>query len=486
MPGMPIADKLQRKFFRSLLLLILANLVVKPVWIFAIDRSVQNIVGFAEYGHYFSLFNLCVILNFLLDLGISVYFNREVAADPHQGVSLFSRSLYAKLFLVLIYGAATLLLAWMTGVRDIRLLLLLIVLQIGSGLLLFIRSYLTAAQLYTQDAVISVLDKFLVIIFVGVLILFPERSGGVTMVRFASLQVLAIGLSMALGMVFILRQVPGFRFYGVGEWRKDLFLSSLPFAVNIFLMSVMYRSDGFLLERLHPDGSAEAGVYAAGYRLLDAFNVAGFMMAGFLLPFIARHWPNLDHFAPVLLACRHLLVLGSFWVASFALAAPEYLAELLYDRQDSRTVFVIAMVMQALPALSMVHIYGATLTATRNIRTFVNVTLVFALLSLLLNLLVIPRYGAAGCALVAVLIQVGYALSIMYFARKKAGVRLWLFYIPIYLSVGILSFTAIRMAVYLDLNVPLTAAGTAIIITLLFYYTAGTSVRQIRELLLEK
>jgi hypothetical protein len=54
------------------------------------------------------------------------------------------------------------------------------------------------------------------------------------------------------------------------------------------------------------------------------------------------------------------------------------------------------------------------------------------------------------------------------------------------LSVGILSFTAIRMSVYLDLSVPLTAGITAVLITLLFYYTAGISFRQLKEILLEK
>ncbi|MCU0381123.1 MAG: polysaccharide biosynthesis C-terminal domain-containing protein [Chitinophagaceae bacterium] len=483
---MTIAQPLQKSFFRSLLLLVVLNLLVKPVWIFAIDRSVQNITGFEAYGHYFSLLNLCIILNFILDLGITSYFNREVASRQVHDVSLFSQALHGKLLLSLLFGISVVMVAWLTGIRDYGLLLLLILLQTGSSLLLFIRAFLTAAQLYRLDAIISITDKLFVIITVGVMILFPVLTGGVTINRFAVMQIAGIAASVILGIVFLYWKVPGFRFRPFTGFRKSLFVSSLPFALNIFLMTLMSRTDGFLLERMHPNGAAEAGIYAAGYRLLDAFNMAGFLMAGFLLPFIARHWPNLDHFAPVLLACRHLLVLGSFWVASFALAAPEYLAEMLYHQDNPYTVFVISMVLQALPALSMVHIYGTTLTATRNIRAFLYITLVFAVLNLLLNLLFIPVYGAIACAIIAVFTQGCYALAVMYFARRLAGIRLWLFYIPIYLSVGILSFTAIRMAVYLELNIPLTALSTAVLITLLFYYTAGASFRQVRELLLEK
>ena len=483
---MHIAQPLQKSFFRSLLLLVVLNLLVKPVWIFAIDRSVQNITGFAAYGHYFSLLNLCIILNFLLDLGISAYFNREVASRDANGVSLFSEALHGKLLLSLLFGLVVFGVAWVTGIRDYGLLILLVIFQTGSSILLFIRAYLTAAQLYRHDAIISITDKFFVIGSVGSLILFPVLTGGVTISRFVVLQIAGIAVGILLGIFFLYRKVPAFRLNPLGGFRKDIFMASLPFALNIFLMTMMSRTDGFLLERLHPNGATEAGIYAAGFRLLDAFNMAGFLMAGFLLPFIARHWPNMDHFAPVLLACRHLLVLGSFWVASFALAAPEYLAQLLYHQDNPYTVFVISMVLQALPALSMVHIYGTSLTATRNIRAFLLITLVFSIGNLLLNLLFIPVYGAIACAIIAVFTQGGYALAVMYYARRLAGIRLWLYYIPIYLSVGILSFTAIRMAVYLDLNIPLTALGTAVLITLLFYYTAGISFRQVRELLLEK
>jgi O-antigen/teichoic acid export membrane protein len=483
---MTLTGPLQKSFFRSLLLLVVVNLVVKPVWIFAIDRSVQNIAGFAEYGHYFSLLNLCIVLNVLVDLGISAYFNREVASRQAEGVLLFSQALQGKLLLSLFFTAVVLAVAWLTGIRDLRLLLLLVCLQVGSSLLLFIRAYLTAEQLFRQDAIISITDKLFVILTVGALILFPAYTGGVSITRFALLQIAGIMVSILLGVFMLFRRVPGFRLHAFRPWRRELFLSSLPFALNVFLMTVMYRADGFLLERLHPSGATEAGIYAAGYRLLDAFNMVGYLMAGFLLPFIARHWPRLRHIAPVILACRHLLVLGSFWVASFALAAPEYLARLLYHRDEPYTVFVISMVLQALPALSMVHIYGTTLTATRNIRTFLWISLVFAALNLLLNLVFIPVYGAIACALVAVGTQVAYALAVMYYARQRAGIRLGLFYIPIYLSVGILSFTAIRMAVYLDLSIPLTASATAVLITLLFYYTAGISFRQLKEILLEK
>ena len=54
-------------FFKGLSWLIVLNLLVKPVWIFFIDRQVQNIVGHELYGKYFALLNLSYVLYFLSD-----------------------------------------------------------------------------------------------------------------------------------------------------------------------------------------------------------------------------------------------------------------------------------------------------------------------------------------------------------------------------------------------------------------------------------
>lgn len=481
-----MAAQVQKKFYRSLFLLIALNLVVKPVWIFGIDRSVQNITGFADYGHYFSLLNLCVILNFLLDLGISAYFNRAVASGDQQGVRLFSQALHGKYWLGILYAIVVMLVAWLSGIRDFVLLGLLIFLQLGSSLHLLIRSYLTAAQLFRQDAFISIMDKLFVIGAGGILILFPDLLGGITIRRFAWLQITGIWMSVAIGLVYLYRHVPRFQFRFFPGFQKSLFLESLPFALNIFFMTLMSRTDGFLLERLHPNGAMEAGIYAAGFRLLDAFNMVGFLVASFLMPYIARHWPQAERVAPVLLACRHLLALGSFWVASFALAAPEYLAKRLYGQEDAYVVFVLSMVLQALPALSMIHIYGTVLTATQNIATFLRISFCFALMSLLLNLVFIPMYGAIACAFIAVFIQSLYAFTTIYFVRKKTGIGLWAGYLLAYLLVGLVSFAASRLAAGLEWNIPITAGVVFIGTTILFYLTSGFSFRQLQQMLLEK
>ncbi|MEZ4982583.1 MAG: hypothetical protein R2769_13570 [Saprospiraceae bacterium] len=56
------------------------------------------------------------------------------------------------------------------------------------------------------------------------------------------------------------------------------FKKSLPFALVILLMSLYTRMDVIMIENMLEDGKYQAGVYGAGYRLLDASNMIGYLL----------------------------------------------------------------------------------------------------------------------------------------------------------------------------------------------------------------
>jgi len=50
---------------------------------------VQNVVGAAEYGFYFSLFSFSNILNILLDFGYNKFTNNRAIARDHANLSSY-------------------------------------------------------------------------------------------------------------------------------------------------------------------------------------------------------------------------------------------------------------------------------------------------------------------------------------------------------------------------------------------------------------
>ena len=69
---------MQKKLLSGLFWVLLANLLVKPLWILGIEVGVQNAVGNEVYGFYFSILSISLIFNILLDLGIT---NFNTATD---------------------------------------------------------------------------------------------------------------------------------------------------------------------------------------------------------------------------------------------------------------------------------------------------------------------------------------------------------------------------------------------------------------------
>ena len=96
---------MKRKFVTNLALLLFLNLLIKPLYAFGIDVSVQNTVGATEYGKYFMLLNFSLILQILLDLGLENFNRREIARNSNLLEKYISNIITLKLTLGIIYFA---------------------------------------------------------------------------------------------------------------------------------------------------------------------------------------------------------------------------------------------------------------------------------------------------------------------------------------------------------------------------------------------
>ena len=63
---------------------------------------------------------------------------------------------------------------------------------------------------------------------------------------------------------------------------------SYPYAILTLLMASYNRFDAILLERLLPNGSQQAGIYAQAFRILDAAAMFALLFAGLLLPMFSK------------------------------------------------------------------------------------------------------------------------------------------------------------------------------------------------------
>ena len=423
-------------FLKSLLLLIFLNGIIKPLWIFGVDRQVQNITGYKVYGTYFAFMNLSLVLNFMLDMGITPYFNKTASENISQLNTLILQSFVIKWLLSACFALVIFIIAFSTGVSTGYLFWLLVLFQILTSFLLWLRAILSASQQFSADALVSAADKIFAVAIAGIGFIFLNWQKNISIETFVWIQIIGLMLAILLCIFFLSKTSLKLKQFSGNLLNLSILKGSIPFALTYFFMSMHSRTDGFLLERLLPNGAYQAGIYASGYRLVDAINMGGFLISSFLLPYIANRWPDKNPLNPLIRACQHVLILSSICIAIVVAHWSNDINMLLYHGRDISAGNVIAVLLFTLPALGLIHIYGTLLTATGNIKRFMIISAIFALINISLNLIFIPRYGLYSSMWIAVVTQSFYAIVVTSIAIKHTAIKFAFSDLLIYLAVA--------------------------------------------------
>lgn len=398
---------MQKKFFSNLLLMLVLNLLVKPISIFGIDTGVQNRVGTEAYGLYFTLINLSFLFNILLDVGINNFTTKNVAQYPHIVSRYMGKILSFRFILFAIYAIVTFVAALFLGFEKTSygMLLLLVVNQFIAILIAYIRSHFAGWLFFRLDAIFSVLDRLFLIVFCGLVFLWSDQNHAFQIEWFVWLQTLCYTLSLVLAYWVMNRKIgrPKIKF----DWVFSMAIvrKSLPYALLILLMMLYTRMDSIMLERLHPKGAYETGLYAQGFRLLDAFFMFGMIFTGLLLPLFTYQMKNRLENLKLLQLASKLLVGGAVLVGFLCFFNAEAILSNIYKNDIQSTIPSFQFLMLSFTAMGVSLIFGTYLTAAHEMRFLNKVAFVGVLINFCLNLYWIPIYGAEGSAWAALITQ---------------------------------------------------------------------------------
>jgi len=405
-----------RSYHRSLIRLVIANALIKPIWILGIDRWVQNEVGASAYGSYFSLWGLTLTAGFLLDLGLSTIVQRT-AADPRATPSSLAGLFWIKGLLLSIYLVVIGLISWLHpelpggwiwGIAGIQAL---------NSLYVYLRAWVTAAQDFVSDVWFSVLDK---IFLIPICLLWLSDSFSLWPIRldiFIALQLGSLLLSIGvLGLYFIRKRI---RLVGPFTLPLAQLRQAWPYALIVLLMSAHTRLDGYWLSQW--SSVEEAGRFAAGFRLWEAVNMFGYLVASFLLPYLSRHSSDTALVRTALRNARQGLLFLAVSLVLFALWQAPVLAALLYPASATAVASLFPYLFGCWVGYSLVHVYGTALTARGDLFFFLSVLTGALLLHVFLSAWWVPDMGAMGSVRAALVSQVLAGSALMYGVHRRIG-----------------------------------------------------------------
>jgi len=456
---------LRRKFLVNIIFLLAVSIIVKAFWVLGIDRTVQNVSGETAYGFYFSLFSFSVLFTLLLDMGLSGFNNRAVSADPTRVKLYFGNVLLLRLMLTAAYFLITVSVAWAMGYSKDQLSLLLILMlnQVMSSMILWLRSNISGMQYLFLDSVLSVADRLVMIIICSLLLWGGVASGSFRIEWFVWAQTAAYFTVMVLSFIIVVRRG------GVSKVRPDpgvlksIIITGLPFALVAFAMTLYWRIDSVMIERLLPDGARQAGIYAQAFRLFDAIAMIPVMFGGLLLPIMSKEIAAGNNITPLAsMAGRMLLAplgVGAVTLATF----PGEILNLLYSSPAQGAVSAFTVLMLALLPVGVVYIFSTMLTAAGRLKLLGAITLGAMMVNIVLNLILIPSFSAAGAACTAFCTQMTVALACT-IAVEKTMVRMITFRrVFLYILMLLLTFAVGRFMKLLE--VPWIVAAAAELIT---------------------
>jgi O-antigen/teichoic acid export membrane protein len=439
-----------KRFFGNISFVVLLNLLVKPGWV-VVENLVQDRLGHATFGLITALSALTLVVAALSDLGLTPYAVQRVAAEPKFMAETFPTLLPLRGALNFVALAVMLAVGWVLGYRGSELLLLL---AVGAALLLaqygqFLRGTLQAHQKFNTDAVLSVVEKFLLL--VAVLVLIPL---GLTLPNYVGARLGAAAFTTVLLYGLMTRFFGRIKYRWEGPVARKALRASMPFALMTLLYGMNERIDMLMLERLA--SPTEAGYYAGAYRWVDAVM----MYAWTVLPLFFAKFASVPKDATaqrqLLWFGQRILTLPLLFVVAFILFRGEVVFW-HFSHSTPAEIDRMALCLKVLFVNVLVHaffaIYSTLLTSTNHERAVSWLVAGSIILNIGLNLIFLPRFGAIAASvdtlICAAAVSVGYLVLVA--RRTDVGVPFRLL-ARLLLAFGLLCgfWYGLRYALYLN------------------------------------
>ncbi|MFT6715875.1 MAG: O-antigen/teichoic acid export membrane protein [Saprospiraceae bacterium] len=453
---------MKKKFLINFFLLFFVNILVKPAWLLA-DLMVQRETG-EEYGQYFILFNLSVMLNMFLDFGISNYNNRKVAGNEQNFKSYFSKVFTLRMALAAVYFVALIGAGFFLSYDSVQLKMLLFlgVNQTLLATLTYFRSNLTALGHFKFDSLISVVDRIIMAAIILSVVFFSSTQ--VSIVMFIKIQF--VGYLATVVLAFLLLAIKGglVKLTWNFKFNKTLLQKSYPYSLIVVLMSIYSYSDSLMLDQMLENGIWENTIYAQSFRILMAVNSYIYLVAVLLLPMFAKMIKNKAKVAPLLRLSGSMLIFGTlvltiiFNVFSYEIinglyahysvdipilerltSSPNNVTN-ISDVQYSANVFSYLVI--GIVSMSFNFIYGVLLTAGGKMKILNGIALLGIGANLLLNWFLIPVYGALGAAVASVITQTISALCQWFYCYREHEISFPYLHFIKFVAIGLLLYNA--------------------------------------------
>ena len=475
-----------RKFFvTNLFFLLTLNILIKSFWILGIDRGIQNAVSAQEYGVYFALLNFTFLFNILLDFGITNYNNRMIARHTNLLKKYFARIIPLKILLSVLYMLVVIVSGLCLGYDcwQTKMLFWMCLTQVLSSFISYFRSNITSLMLFKTDSIISVLDRFLLIVVCGFMLWNSRLRQNFSIERVVYAQFLTMLITFLVALSVCLVKTGFVRM----KWNKAfgflLLRDGLPFAVLGLLMACYNKMDSVMLLSLVDDNGKSSGIYASGFRLVDSANMVSYLFSVILLPLFSKMIKENKKITDVMGAAFHLLLIITTAFVAISLLYSRELMELLYNKHIEESAEVYRWLSFCFVPISMTYIFGTLLTANGSLKYLNIIAGLGMLMNIGLNFILIPLFQQNGAAITSLITQTVTAALQAWLALKIFKVKFdWKYCLKIVFYVFAVAVAAVAVRYALSASWIVKTAVSLVLFVVMAFAVRILSFKDVKSL----
>ncbi len=442
---------MKKEFLLNIILLVGINLLVKPLYIFGIDAEVQNMSTTQEWEIYISFLNLCYIFQMFNDVGIHSFNLQYIAKKREDTTHYVSNILGLKGVLAIVYFVS-ITISFMVLGYDWKMFSFFIwigINQVLTSLMSYLRSNVSGNGLYRWDSILSILDRLLLLFIMGYILYFSAYANDFDIMYFVYAQTVSLCISLTLAYMVLSKVLTTHRIRFSIQFAKELLPKTIPFALIFLLMTAYSRIDIIMLEQIVQDNGYQIGAYSACYRLMEASNMFAYLFAALLLPMIAHIIHKREDVMPIMsLGLRTILIFSL--VISFSLICyRDDILPLFYDRADALFGEVLIYLMCSFICVAVAYVFGSSVVATGKVRSLNMLFGGCLVLNLIMNLIMIPKYGAVGAAIATLITQGLSTIGQVYLSNKLLKLKWQMKDILSIVGFAILSFAILYFSTFI-------------------------------------
>ena len=380
-------------------------------------------LGVEGYGTYALCIAFVSLFNYVIDAGLNMLTMREMASGSEDESSFLGRVLVSKVFMGLTVAILIIISAcYLYPTIEIRQSILLYTLAVL--LLSFsntFRSALMAKERMDLEGLLATGHRILLIAGISLCIFINIKLPGLMYVHLFS------GAVILVASIIIFKNYFGKKItYNLNSTEvTGLLRRSFPFALGAIMGEIYFNVDRVMLSKIC--GLEAVGYYSVAYRLCFFWIFIANSLSLAAYPVFSRTWnTDRESVAKLFNSLFKVLLIVSIPLALVVYITAGEIVALAFGKDFDESVGLLKILVWLLPPMYLMHLTGRTLEAIGKQGFVAKSMTVSVIINILLNLALIPRFGASGaCVATVVTATMIFLIQVVYINKIVGRIQLF-------------------------------------------------------------